>query len=82
MHNILHESVDVLATFSNRHVRPLHMRWNERNYSIKNVNLVHTAREGKKKIFYFSVSDIANYFKLKLDSETLEWHLVEVYTSG
>ncbi len=81
MHNILHDSVDVLATFSDRKVKPLHMRWNDRNYTIKNVNLVHTAREGRKKIFYFSVSDIANFFKLKLDSETLEWHLVEVYSS-
>ena len=81
MHEVLHDAVDVLATFSDRHVKPLHMRWNDRNYSIKNVNLVHTAREGQKKIFYFSVSDIANFFKLRLDSETLEWHLVEVYTS-
>ncbi len=82
MHEIIHDSVDVLATFADRHVRPLHMRWNNRNYSIKQVNLVHTAREGQKKIFYFSVSDIANYFKLRLDSETLEWHLVEVYANG
>lgn len=82
MHATLHDHVDVLATFSDKKVRPLHMRWNQRNYTIKDVNMIHTAREGQKKIFYFSVSDIANYFKLRLDSETLEWRLVEVYTSG
>jgi hypothetical protein len=49
---------------------------------LKNVNLVHSAREGAKRVFFFSVSDADNYFKLKLDPTSLEWRLVELYTDG
>ena len=82
MHQFLNDPIDVTASFCQNRVTPKHMRWNEREYQIDQVNLVHTAREGQKRIFYFSVSDAANYFKLKLDPEYLEWHLVELYTSG
>ena len=47
---------------------------------MQNVNLVHGAREGDKRIFYFSISDQTNFMKLRLDTETLEWRLVELYT--
>lgn len=60
----------------------MRMRWQEKNYDIKHVNLIHTGREGTKRIFYFSVSDDANAFKLKLDPDVLEWRLVELYTDG
>jgi len=82
MHEIVHDPIDVVATFSSHRIRPLHMRWNNRNYALQQLNLVHTAREGLKKIFYFSVSDLTNSFKLRLDTDTLEWHLTEVYTDG
>lgn len=82
MHEFLHDPVDVLVSFSDNRVVPKRMRWNQRHYEIDSVNLVHSAREGQKRIFYFSVSDKANYFKLKLDPESLEWHLVELYSDG
>ncbi len=82
MHEMLNDPIDVTVTFKDNRVLPRAMRWNERDYKIDNVNLVHTAREGHKRIFYFSVSDAANYFKLKLDPEFLEWRLVELYTDG
>ncbi|MBI2475459.1 hypothetical protein HYV69_03490 [Candidatus Uhrbacteria bacterium] len=79
MHEFLNDQIDVIASFCQNRVIPKRIRWNERDYDISNVNLVHTAREGQKRIFYFSVSDNTNYFKLKLDPEYLEWHLVELY---
>jgi ribosomal protein L24E len=72
----------VLVAFHENRVVPKRMRWNSREYEIRSVNLVHTAREGAKRVFYFSVSDLTNYFKLKLDPEFLEWQLVETYTDG
>lgn len=77
MYETIHDSIDVLASFSGQHITPLKIKWNNRDYQIKSVNLIHTAREGRKKLFYFSVSDNSNYFKLQLDGETMEWHLVE-----
>ncbi len=82
MHELLNDPIDVIVSFKDNRVLPHAMRWNERDYKIDNVNLVHSAREGTKRVFYFSVSDAANYFKLKLDPELLEWRLVELYADG
>lgn len=82
MHELLNDPVDVMVSFADNRVLPRAMRWNQKDYKIENINLVHTVREGRKKIFYFSVSDLNNYFKLKLDPENLDWRLVELYTDG
>lgn len=81
-HEIINEPVDMLVAFRENRVIPKRMRWNAREYEIASVNLVHTAREGQKRVFYFSVSDLTNYFKLKLDPDALEWRLIETYTEG
>ncbi len=80
MHQILNDPIDLVVSFHENRVIPKRMRWDGREYDIKTVNLVHTAREGTKRVFYFSVSDMTNYFKLKLDPDTLEWRLIEIYT--
>ena len=82
MHEILNDPIDVDVSFHENRVIPRRMRWNQKDYPIKMVTLVHTAREGSKRVFYFSVSDLTNYFKLKLDPEFLELKLVELYTDG
>jgi len=82
MHEYLNDPIDVTVSFQDNRVLPRTMRWNQRDYDIETVNLVHSAREGQKRIFFFSVSDTANYFKLKLDPTELEWRLVELYTDG
>ncbi len=82
MHTFLDDPIDVLATFTRNRVRPLKMRWQDKTYDIKQVNLIHTGREGTKRLFYFSVSDNTNAFKLKLDPDILEWRLVELYADG
>lgn len=79
MHSFLNDPVDVLVTFTRNRVRPMRLRWGDHSYDIKHVNFIHAGREGQKKLFYFSVSDDTNAFKLKLDPEILEWRLVEMY---
>lgn len=82
MHELIDDPVDVLVSFRENRVIPKRMRWDNRVYNLRTVNLVHTAREGAKRVFYFSVSDLTNSFKLKLDPESLEWRLVETYSAG
>lgn len=79
MHEFMNDPIDVSVDFTGRRIRPKRVRWGTKVYDIEKVNLVHGSREGQKRIFYFSVSDAANFMKLKLDTETLEWRLVEVY---
>ena len=80
MHTYLNDPVDVTVDFANKRVRPRAIRWDGKTYAMQTVNLVHGAREGSKRIYYFSVSDTANFMKLRLDTETLEWRLVEFYS--
>ncbi len=75
----MNEPIDVSVDFKGKKVRPTSLRWGTKVYAIQKVNLVHGTREGQKRIFYFSVSNQDNALKLKLDTETLEWRLVEVY---
>ena len=82
MHQLIDDPVDMIVSFDQNRVIPKRMRWDNRIYNLKTVNLVHTAREGAKRVFYFSVSDLTNSFKLKLDPESLEWRLIETYSAG
>lgn len=82
MYELINEPIDVLVNFAGKRVAPQVFKWNGREYKIKQVNLIHHAREGTKRIFYFSVSDLTNYFKLRFDPEFMEWELVELYTDG
>ena len=82
MHELLNDPIDVSVDFSGNRIRPRRVIWDRHAYDIRSVNLVHRAREGSINIFYFSVSDANNFFKLRLDTERLEWRLVELYTDG
>ena len=82
MHQLLNEAIDVEVSFVGNRVHPNRIRWGRHTYTMPHVNLVHGAQEGKKRIFYFAVSDKTNFMKLRFDAETLEWRLVELYTDG
>ncbi len=79
MHQFCNDPIDVVVDFSGQRVKPTSIHWNNRHYPIPRVNLVHGAREGQKRIFYFSVSDDTNFMKLRFDTENLTWHLIEFY---
>lgn len=80
MHQLLNEPIDVIVDFSDKRARPRRVRWDNKVYEIKSVNLIHTAKEGQKRLYYFSVSDNSNFMKLQLDTETLEWRIMEIYS--
>lgn len=79
MYDYVNDPVDVTVDFSWPRVRPKKIRWNNRDYILERVNLIHATHEGDKKLYYFSVSDRTNLFKLRFESDTLEWRLVEIY---
>jgi len=81
MHTLLNDPIDVAVDFAGSRIRPRHIVWDKKAYQIQTVNLIHRTKEGETNIYYFSVSDNANFFKLRLDTHTLEWRLVELYTA-
>ncbi|MDD5110095.1 MAG: hypothetical protein PHI63_02675 [Patescibacteria group bacterium] len=96
MHEIIDEPVEVLASFSpvpactttnkprvaGNRVRPLLFRWRGKKYQIEKLNLVHRERDGEDVVYYFNVSDAANYFKLAFSTRRMSWRLAEWYAEG
>ncbi len=76
------EPISVVASFVGSKVVPHTFVWGRKRYTIKKLNLVHSERAGRGVIFYFSVSDQANTFKLAFNPLELKWRLEELYTEG
>lgn len=82
MFETINESVKVLVSFDKNMVKPLAFYWANKKYEIEKVNLIHEARRGDHKIYFFSVSDSVNFYRLSFDTKTLEWNLEEMYSDG
>lgn len=78
----INEPVEVRVDFCGTRILPRAMHWNNQIYRIRHVNMVHSTQEGATKLFFFSVSDATNYFKLQLNTANLEWKLVELYSGS
>lgn len=74
------EPIEVIAIFGKGGVFPRVIKWGKHRYKILKVNLVHAIKEGAVRIYFFSVSDEANAWKLGFNTETLKWW-VEDYHS-
>lgn len=81
MYETVNEPIRVLASFGPAGAKPLAFEWNGRRYAIDKINLVHTARDGRDLVYYFSVSDAVHYFKLRFSTVDLEWVLEEVFNN-
>lgn len=80
MSEIINESVSV-ALWSNHttnKILPYSLYWHGRRYQIKTVGLHHMVREGRVLFHIFSLTDGTTFFKLKFDTESLGWKLLEV----
>jgi len=80
MYEKINEQVDVITVYKRigGTVAPYQIRWNGRVYKITKVGYHHKVKEGRFVYHYFSVSTSSIAFKLRLDTETLHWTLMEV----
>jgi hypothetical protein len=72
------QPVEVLVAFKNERPEPMVFKWGNRYFQVQKVNLVHAERVGREKVYYFSVSDEANAYRLSFRTESLAWRLEEV----
>ncbi len=81
MSEIINEKVSVVSSYNreNGAVAPRKMRWQGRDYIIKQVSYHHKIREGRKLLHIFHGTDGISDFKLKLDTDSLQWTLEEIY---
>ena len=75
----VNESVEVLVKFNKNQVIPTFFKWREKTYRIEKLNLVHKEKLGADKVYYFSVSDTINFFRLAFFTRDLSWKIEEVY---
>jgi hypothetical protein len=79
MYQEINDPIEVAGIFKTGKLIPLKFLWKGREYAVKQINLTYHHFEGKVKIYFFTVSDNANYFKLQFNSDTLGWTLLESY---
>ena len=58
---------------------PYSLYWHGRQYRMKQVGFHHSYRMGRALIHVFSVTDGATFFRLEMNTETLEWKLIDTY---
>jgi hypothetical protein len=78
-HEKINEPVEVLVKFSRNIVIPTFLKWRDKTYRVEKLNLVHKEKLGNDKIYYFSVSDSINFFRLAFSTKDLSWKLEEMY---
>ncbi len=78
----LDEPIDIIVSFKSQKVMPAFFKWREKTYKIEKINLVHKERDGNDKIYYFSVSDNANFFRLAFFTRDLSWRIEELFYEG
>ncbi len=73
------ESIEVIATFGKTGIFPRIMKWGQNSYKIHSVNLIHAIKDGAVRIYFFSVSDGVNSWKLGFNTETLQWWVEDFF---
>lgn len=86
MRESLDEPVSVIWFYNakTRHVQPHRMSWNNQDYNLGKVDFWHKTREGDVLIHHFSIADTLGqaYFKLALNTDTLQWVIEEYMTAN
>lgn len=73
------ELIEVLVSFKKDGIFPHILKWGTKRYKILKVNLVHAIKEGAVRIYFFSVSDGVNAWKLGFNTENLVWWVEDHY---
>ena len=76
----INEVVSVIASYNHEKNRfiPYKMRWRLRDYFIKRLAYHHKIREGRSLFHIFHVTDGNLDFRIRFDTESLNWILEEV----
>lgn len=76
--------ISVISLYdAHRHaLTPKKLQWKGREYSITQFGYHHKVRIGKTLMHIFTVATDTLCFKLRLDTDTLDWILEEVYEAS
>jgi len=75
----IHESIEVIAYFDGKTMRPLRFRWSGRPYQISKVNSVWNTLKGRAREYHFHVSTReSDSFELIYNTDIFEWKIGRV----
>lgn len=77
MYDPVHEKIAVDAKFQNGKVQITKFRWKDKDHFVTEVHLTLKARKGREAVWIFNVSTSTAAYKLRLDSDTLQWWIEE-----
>lgn len=72
------EPVNVWVLFSGSKIQPHYFFWRGRQIKVEKVNLVHTSKDGSNIFYHFSISSGGNFYRLRFDTNKLNWTLEAV----
>lgn len=74
----IQEPINVWVLFKGTSIEPFIFFWNGRKIQIDSINLVHSAKEEGSTVYYFSVSSLGNFYRLKFNLNKMRWFLEAV----
>jgi hypothetical protein len=75
----LDEPIAIIVKFSGGQVVPVRFVWRGQTYEVAKLNMVHHAGAGDDRVYYFSVSDSTNFFRLAFRVKDLSWRIEELF---
>ncbi len=86
MRESLDEPVSVIWIYNakSRSMQPHRMSWNGQEYQLGKIDFWHKTRHGNTLVHHFSIADREGqaYFKLALNTDSLQWVLEEYMTAN
>jgi hypothetical protein len=70
------EPVEVFAKFLKGRIIPLYFVLSGNRFNISRINYVWNQRKGRTVLYYFSVADKNDTYRLCFNSEAMSWHLI------
>jgi hypothetical protein len=77
IHERFHDPIHVQVLFAGTKIKPVNFWWGKNPYHIQRVLNAYSTFSGRERIHYFSVATETDFFKLELNTERLQWFLVE-----
>ena len=70
------ETISVIASFGLPYkIRPVRFKWSGRLFEVKEITYSWQTKEGRKKIYHFSVTDGKTLYELSFDTNSLLWRM-------
>jgi len=86
MRESLDEPISVIWFYNagKKHIQLHRMNWNGQDYFLGKIDFWHKTKHGDTLIHHFSIADAEGsaYFKLALNTDTLQWALEEYMTAN